>query len=66
MPIKVLDHIIIGKNRRFSFADGRLIEEYELNYAGLTRRSAASPRPAYLSVNEESHCSNKQDQRYNV
>jgi DNA repair protein RadC len=30
MQIKVLDHIIIGNNRYFSFADQGLIEEYEL------------------------------------
>ncbi|MGB3863464.1 MAG: JAB domain-containing protein [Candidatus Aminicenantaceae bacterium] len=28
--MKVLDHIIIGNNRYFSFADQGLIEEYEL------------------------------------
>lgn len=30
MQIKVLDHIIIGNNRYFSFADQGLIEEYEI------------------------------------
>ena len=30
MQIKVLDHIIIGNNRYFSFADQGLIEEYNL------------------------------------
>ncbi len=29
MQLKVLDHIIIGNNRYFSFADQGLIEEYE-------------------------------------
>ena len=32
MQIKVLDHIIIGDNRYFSFADEGLIEEYNLNF----------------------------------
>ena len=32
MQIKVLDHIIIGNNCYFSFADEGLIEEYELLY----------------------------------
>lgn len=32
MQIKVLDHIIIGDNRYFSFADVGLIEEYNLNF----------------------------------
>jgi hypothetical protein len=31
MHIKVLDHIIIGDNKYFSFADEGLIEEYDLN-----------------------------------
>jgi len=32
MQIKVLDHIIVGDNRYFSFADAGLIEEYNLNF----------------------------------
>ena len=32
IQIKVLDHIIIGNNRYFSFADSGLIEEYEHRY----------------------------------
>jgi len=32
MQIKILDHIIIGDNRYFSFADEGLIEEYKLDY----------------------------------
>jgi len=35
MQIKVLDHIIIGENRYFSFADAGLIEEYNLNFQSL-------------------------------
>ncbi|MCK4402187.1 MAG: DNA repair protein RadC [Dehalococcoidia bacterium] len=38
MQIKVLDHIIIGDNRYFSFADEKLIEEYELNFLNLKRQ----------------------------
>ena len=37
MQIKVLDHIIIGENRYFSFVDEGLIEEYNLNYANVRR-----------------------------
>lgn len=37
MQIKVLDHIIIGDNRYFSFADEGLIEEYELNFLNLKK-----------------------------
>ncbi len=35
MRIKVLDHIIIGNNRYFSFAGEGLIEEYELDFLNL-------------------------------
>ncbi len=35
MRIKVLDHIIIGNNRYFSFANDGLIEEYELDFLNL-------------------------------
>ncbi len=35
MQMKVLDHIIIGDNRYFSFADEGLIEEYNLNFLSL-------------------------------
>ena len=32
MKIKILDHIIIGDNRYFSFADEGLVEEYNTNF----------------------------------
>jgi len=35
MQIKVLDHIIIGENRYFSFADAGLIEEYNSDFLSL-------------------------------
>lgn len=38
MQIKVLDHIIIGNNRYFSFADEGLIEDYELMFHNLNKR----------------------------
>ncbi len=37
MQIKVLDHIIIGDNKYFSFADEGLIEEYHLNFLSMKR-----------------------------
>jgi DNA repair protein RadC len=37
IQIKVLDHIIIGNNRYFSFADQGLIDEYGLQFQGLPR-----------------------------
>ena len=38
MQIKVLDHIIIGDNRYFSFADEGLIEEFEVMFHNLNKR----------------------------
>ncbi len=35
MQIKVLDHVIIGDNRYFSFAGEGLIEQYELDFLSL-------------------------------
>ncbi len=35
LQIKVLDHVIIGDNRYFSFAGEGLIEQYELDFLGL-------------------------------
>ena len=37
VQIKVLDHIIIGNDRYFSFADQGLIDEYDLDFRGLVR-----------------------------
>jgi len=37
MQIKVLDHIIIGNNKYFSFADAGLIEQYNLNFLSIKR-----------------------------
>ena len=41
IQIKVLDHIIIGDNRYFGFADAGLIEEYNLNFLSLKERKRA-------------------------
>ena len=40
MQIKVLDHIIIGEDRYFSFADDKLIEKYEDDFLNLRIRAA--------------------------
>jgi len=37
MQLKVLDHIVIGNNRFYSFADHGLIEEYDLQFLSLNR-----------------------------
>jgi len=41
MQIEVLDHIIIGNNKYFSFSDEGLIEEYKLDFLGLRIRDAS-------------------------
>ena len=38
LQIKVLDHIIIGENRYFSFADEELIQKYEDNFLNMKIR----------------------------
>jgi len=41
MRIRVLDHIIIGENKYFSFAGEGLIEEYELDFLNLKVKGTA-------------------------
>lgn len=45
MQIKVLDHIIIGDNRYFSFAGNGLIEQYEIDFLTLKMKSIAEDKP---------------------
>ncbi len=42
--IRVLDHIVIGNNRYFSFAGEGLIEEYELNFLNLKMRGVSEAK----------------------
>ena len=44
MRIKVLNHIIIGDNRYFSFADDGLVEEYELDFLNLKLRGTSEAK----------------------
>ena len=44
MRIKVVDHIIIGDNRYFSFAGEGLIEEYELDFMNLKLRGTSEAK----------------------
>ena len=44
MQIRVLDHIIIGDNRYYSFASEGLIEEYETDFLGLKMRGTAEAK----------------------
>ena len=38
MQLKVLDHIIIGNNRYFSFADEGLVEDYDIMFQNFSKR----------------------------
>ncbi len=46
MQIKVLDHIVIGENRYFSFAGAGLIDQFEVDFLTLKMRSSESPQTA--------------------
>jgi len=44
IEVKVLDHIIIGGNKYFGFADEGLIEECELNFLNLKMRGVSEAK----------------------
>jgi DNA repair protein RadC len=44
MRLRILDHIVIGDNRYFSFAGEGLIEEYETDFLNLMLRGTAESR----------------------
>jgi DNA repair protein RadC len=44
MQLKVLDHVVIGDNRYFSFAAEGLIEQYELDFLGLKIKGVSEAR----------------------
>ena len=48
IEVKVLDHIIIGGNEYFSFADEGLIKKYEDNFLNLRIRSIFDTAEHYL------------------
>ncbi|UCD22886.1 MAG: hypothetical protein JSW22_04300 [Chloroflexota bacterium] len=41
IQIKILDHIIIGENRYFSFVDASLIKEYNLDFLSFKEENKA-------------------------
>jgi DNA repair protein RadC len=53
MHIKVLDHIIIGDNRYFSFAGEGLIEEYETDFLNQMLRGTAEARRKIYKAKEQ-------------
>ena len=44
MRIRVLDHIVIGDNRYFSFASEGLIGEYEMDFLNLKMKGVSEAR----------------------
>ena len=44
MHIRILDHLIIGDNRYFSFANEGLIEEYELDFLNLKMKGVSEAK----------------------
>jgi DNA repair protein RadC len=60
MQIKVVDHIIIGNNTYFSFANEGLIEEYELDFLGLRiRGTAEAKRRRYRASSSDSRAGDR-------
>jgi DNA repair protein RadC len=56
MRLRVLDHIVIGDNRYFSFAGEGLIEEYETDFLNLMLRGVAETRRRlYQAKNHSSY-----------
>src|SRR4030043_882814 len=51
MRLKVLDHIIIGENKYFSFAGEGLIEEYETDFLNQMLRGTAEARKRFYKTN---------------
>ena len=47
MQLKVLDHIIVGNNLYFSFADEGLLEEYGIMFHDFSRRNYAKRKEEY-------------------
>lgn len=54
IQIKVLDHIIIGDNRYFSFADEGLIKKYELDFLNFKIKSVSDIGVSYSKLAEAS------------
>ena len=52
MRLRVLDHIIIGNNRYYSFASEGLIEEYELDFLNLKIKGVSEARRRIYRANQ--------------
>ncbi len=53
LQMSVLDHIIIGHNRYFSFADAGLIKAYETDYLNLRLKGVAKAKRRYKNSGEK-------------
>jgi DNA repair protein RadC len=55
MRLKVLDHIIIGDNRYYSFAGEGLIEEYETDFLNMMLRGTAEARRRFYKARDDTY-----------
>jgi DNA repair protein RadC len=55
LRLRVLDHIIIGENRYYSFAGEGLIEEYETDFMNIMLRGIAEARRRIYRANQSSN-----------
>ncbi|MBN1176732.1 MAG: DNA repair protein RadC [Dehalococcoidales bacterium] len=55
MQLKVLDHIIIGDNRYYSFAGEGLIEEYEADFLNTMLRGTAEARRRLYKARDDTY-----------
>jgi DNA repair protein RadC len=55
MQLKVLDHIIVGDNRYFSFAGEGLIEEYEMDFMNMRLRGTSEAKRRLYRARSSSH-----------
>ena len=55
MQLKVLDHIVIGDNRYYSFAGEGLIEEYETDFLNTMLRGTAEARRRLYKARDDSY-----------
>ena len=53
LELRILDHIIIGHNKYFSFADAGLLGEYELDYLNLRLRGTPRAKQRPLAHGQE-------------
>jgi len=55
MRLKVLDHIIIGDNRYFSFSGEGLMQEYEMDFLNLKLRGTSEAKRRLYQARQSQH-----------